>query len=105
MQLACFTGIDIKGADLTRDTGKIITSCNRPTMPFFNGFTALALASLGTSVSTVLSAPSGDWKGHGGWRGHKDPFSNASWPLPRKVYGENDTANVDAATEGWGGIQ
>lgn len=75
------------------------------TMPFFNGFTALALASLGTSVSTVLSAPSGDWKGHGGWRGHKDPFSNASWPVPRKIYGENDTANVDSATEGWGGIQ
>ncbi|KAI7221191.1 endo-1,5-alpha-L-arabinosidase [Hortaea werneckii] len=73
-------------------------------MPFFNGFTALALASLGTSVSTVLSAPSGDWKGHGGWRSHKDPFSNASWPIPRKVYGENDTANVDSATEGWGGI-
>ncbi|RMZ31426.1 hypothetical protein D0859_04427 [Hortaea werneckii] len=55
-------------------------------MPSFNGRTALALVSLGTFGSTVLSAPSGDWKGHGGWHGHNDPFSNASWPLPRRVY-------------------
>ena len=74
-------------------------------MPSFNGRAALALASFGTFGSTVLSAPSGDWKGHGGWHSHDDPFSNASWPLPRRVYGENDTANVDSATEGWGGIQ
>jgi hypothetical protein len=33
-----------------------------------------------------------------------DPFSPSSWPLPRKITGDNDTANPGSKTQGWGGI-
>jgi len=36
--------------------------------------------------------------------GNSDPFSNASWPLPHKVTGDNDTANPNDQNQGWGGI-
>ncbi|KAK4962495.1 hypothetical protein LTR10_000121 [Elasticomyces elasticus] len=51
---------------------------------------------LGLLASTAAAAPS---------YGHKpDPFSNASWPLPRKISGQDDTANPNSTTQGWGGI-
>lgn len=55
-----------------------------------------AAALLGLLVPIVAAAPS--------WGHNTDPFSNASWPLPRKVTGQNDTANGNSTTQGWGGI-
>ena len=58
-------------------------------------FTALSASIL---TPAVQATPLWPWKHHG------DVFSNASWPQPRKVYGDNDTANADSTTQGWGGI-
>ena len=57
---------------------------------------AVSASLLGLLASPTLAAP---WN-----KPHSDPFSNASWPLPHDVQGQNDTANYNSTTEGWGGI-
>ena len=68
-------------------------------LPFMCTLAALSLP-LVPLVSLMEAAPTYIHKGHL----HSNPFSNASWPLPRRVTGQNDTANVNSTTEGWGGI-
>lgn len=56
----------------------------------------LALSFLASSATALPS-----WAGN---KHHPNPFSNASWPLPHRVTGDNDTANPNSTTQGWGGI-
>ncbi|KAK5107358.1 hypothetical protein LTR62_001338 [Meristemomyces frigidus] len=58
-----------------------------------SGVTAAIFSLL--ACSTVAAPPYGH---------NSNPFSNASWPLPRMVRGQNDTANANSTTQGWGGI-
>lgn len=67
-------------------------------MSFFTTKAAAFILSSTLLVPSVTAVPASSQ------RGHSNPFSNASWPLPHKVTGENDTANVNSSTQGWGGI-
>jgi len=68
-------------------------------MPFFSTKAAALAVGLTSLASSAVAAPSPP-----GYKQHPNPFSNASWPLPHDVRGQNDTANVNATTQGWGGI-
>ena len=60
------------------------------------------LLGLTSLFCSILAAPSSDWIDGG--NGHSRPSPSTSWPIPHKVYGDNDTANLNSTTQGWGGI-
>jgi arabinan endo-1,5-alpha-L-arabinosidase len=62
-----------------------------------SSFSAKTIIGLTCLATLALSAPSTS-------KPKPDPFSPSAWPLPRKITGDNDTANPGSKTQGWGGI-
>lgn len=67
-------------------------------MPFSTRKLGPLLLGITSLVSSATAAPTSSYKNH------SSPFSNASWPLPHYVTGDNDTANSNDTNQGWGGI-